>query len=163
MEISSVGAVSATSKVTPVDALAMLLLLSQSEALEGRIQDQFSEIKDRNDQMKAINDKLGEVRKVRSALEDNDDTSTLKQDLINFFEKSGITIPGDGSKLSKDELSALIENVKARSDELSQSNQLQNVRFQDLKKKYDSTFDFLSNVLKSTAGSRDSIIRNTNG
>ncbi|WP_163834361.1 hypothetical protein [Spartinivicinus ruber] len=160
MEIGSVGVVTAASEVTPVDALAFLLLLSQSEALEGRIRDQFSEIKGRNDEMKAINDKLAEVRKVRSGLEENDDTTTLSNDLREFFEKSGIVIPGNGQEISKEELSALIENVKARSDELSQSNQLQNVRFQDLKKKYDSTFDFLSNVLKSTASSRDGIIRN---
>ncbi|MDE1461010.1 hypothetical protein [Spartinivicinus poritis] len=164
LESSGIRPISSLPSAMPsVDAMAYTVLLDQLKVYHGRLTEIYEKMQETNNSLSNLNNLSGEIRKLRSELKDDDATKSLTQDQINTLKEFGIEIPNNGKDLNKEKFNDLIANIDGKKDDLSQSNQLLNVRFQDYKKKYDSTFDLLSNILKGTASSKDNIIRNTNG
>ena len=154
-------------------ALMMTLQLERTKELDKTIADQMKQIKDRNAQIKALNEFLGGVRKFKGDGSDDDtastvtingQTKTLWRGDDSWAKQFGISwtdINGGASRKTRDgQWDLNIENIKGKIDGLNSDSQLDMIRLQSLIDKRNQAFEMASNTLQKDQKTRDAIVGN---
>lgn len=162
------------------DAL-ILVQMDRVRLCESQLQDQINSIRDKNDQMRKLNDMKGQLLALKSAFADDakgtdslsgqdkwknntDKIQDTANSLSDSWSKAGLD-PNYVDKiksgsLTKGEIDAADQIIKSSVDSLSSSSQMDMVRLQSLNNKRSEAFDTMTNMLKKAADSKSSVVSN---
>lgn len=163
------------------DAL-LLVQMDRVRLCESQLQDQINSIRDKNEQMKKLNDLKTKITELKADFKsDASETDKLKdnladgkkwtggvqnttQDLAKGWAEMGLD-PSYLDKfkngtITKGELNAAEQVIKSQTDSLSSSSQMDMVRLQSLNNKRSEAFDTMTNMLKKASDSKSSVVSN---
>jgi hypothetical protein len=142
--------------VTSIDlsTSVMTVQLERANLIEEDLRLQLESVQQRSRDIEALTGMRSEVRALRP---DDGSSVTLPPDLIARLTAQGI-IPGD--PLSAQEIDALSESIGARIDSLSSTQQLEQIRTQNLANKRNEAFETVSNLLSQFNKTKEGIIAN---
>ncbi len=162
--------------------LMLQLNLDRTKQLDAQIADQMSEIQDRNNKLKALNELLSQMRSAKAEgrdddsgdwgdktsavfnLDGTDGQSRNVDDWMDYFGLTKTDVQYDAKTETRDaQWDANIEAVKGEIDGLNSDSQLAMTRMQSLVNKRNEAFDTGSNMLQNDQKSRDSVVRNLGG
>jgi len=157
--ISSSGNVGATNSLPPnTDVMTglFLLQLQQVEVMDKQLLMQQQDMKARNDTLKALNEVISELRKLRP--DDDKKKATIPKDLAEAAAKLGLDIKQ--GEFNQGQFTAFIENAKGRVDVVSNESQVDMIRLNSLVGKRNRTFEMISNLQNKVAQTLGTIVRN---
>jgi len=164
------------------DAL-LLVQMDRVRLCESQLQDQINTIRNKNEQMRALNDMKSqllvlkanfskdakETDKLNTKGHWNDDIGNkevkpVAEKLAQAWEAAGLDASyidkiRNGS-ITKAEVDAAEQVIKSAVDNLSSSSQMDMVRLQSLNNKRSEAFDTMTNMLKKAADSKSSVVSN---
>lgn len=142
-----------------LDTVMMKALSGRSEILDDQIREQAKIIADKNELLKEFNGFLQEARSEQA----KDKTTTMSPEFVAFIEKNNVNVPNDDKDqtYSKDEWTAVIENMQTEIDSLTSTSQTDLIDLQAMMNKYDEVIKQQTNFLSTSHGEKDSIIGNT--
>ena len=164
------------------DAL-LLVQMDRVRLCESQLQDQINSIRDKNEQMKKLNDMKTQLLVLKNNFNDDaKDTDTL-YDKGHWLDSTGVkdvqpvatSLAKDwqaagldssyvdkikSGKITKGEIAAAEQVIKSQVDSLSSSSQMDMVRLQSLNNKRSEAFDTMTNMLKKAADSKSSVVSN---
>jgi len=162
------------------DAL-MLVQMDRVRLCESQLQDQINTIRDKNEQMRKLNDMKSQLLQLKSAFADDakgtdslagqskwkDNADKIKQtaqSLSDAWSKAGLDASYidkiKNGTITKGEIDAADQIIKSSVDSLSSSSQMDMVRLQSLNNKRSEAFDTMTNMLKKAADSKSSVVSN---
>jgi len=162
------------------DAL-LLVQMDRVRLCESQLQDQINTIRDKNEQMRKLNDMKSQLLQLKSAFADDakgtdslsgqskwkDNTEKIKQtaqSLSDAWSKAGLDASYidkiKNGTITKGEIDAADQIIKSSVDSLSSSSQMDMVRLQSLNNKRSEAFDTMTNMLKKAADSKSSVVSN---
>jgi hypothetical protein len=162
------------------DAL-LLVQMDRVRLCESQLQDQINTIRDKNEQMRNLNDMKSQLLQLKSAFADDaKGTDTLNgqskwidnadkirdtaQSLSDAWSKAGLDASYidkiNYGTITKGEIDAADQIIKSSVDSLSSSSQMDMVRLQSLNNKRSEAFDTMTNMLKKAADSKSSVVSN---
>ena len=142
-----------------LETVMMKALSGRSEILDDQIREQAKIIADKNALLKEFNGYLQEARSEQA----KDKTTDMSPEFIAFIEANNVNVPNDDGdeRYSKDEWTAVIENMQTEIDSLTSTSQTDLIDLQALMNKYDEVIKQQTNFLSTSHGEKDSIIGNT--
>ena len=189
MSTSAVGSTAGTSSVylgadvgsLSIEDALLLVQMDRVRLCESQLQDQINAIRDKNDQMRKLNDMKSQLLQLKSAFADDakggdplsnqsnwknstDKIRDTAQALSDAWSKAGLDASyvdkiKNGS-ITKGEIDAADPIIKSSVDSLSSSSQMDMVRLQSLNNKRSEAFDTMTNMLKKAADSKSSVVSN---
>lgn len=192
MSTSGVGNTLGTSAIATstasmsIEDAMMLVQMDRVKLCESQLQDQIAGIRDKNEQMKKLNDMKAQLLVLKSNFSaDAKDTDTLynkghwldsigtkdvqpvAKDLANKWKESGLEDANpsyssliSSGKITKAQVDAAEQVIKGQLDSLSSSSQMDMVRLQSLNNKRSEAFDTMTNMLKKAADGKSSVVSN---
>ncbi len=164
------------------DAL-LLVQMDRVRLCESQLQDQINSIRDKNEQMRKLNDMKSQLLTLKANFSqdaketdklntkghwDDDigrrDVKPVAQKLAEAWSNAGLDSSyvdkiKNGS-ITKAEVDAADQVIKSAVDNLSSSSQMDMVRLQSLNNKRSEAFDTMTNMLKKAADSKSSVVSN---
>jgi hypothetical protein len=164
------------------DAL-LLVQMDRVRLCESQLQDQINTIRNKNEQMRALNDMKSQLLVLKANFSQdaketdklntkghwNDDigrrdVKPVAEKLAEAWQTAGLDASyidkiKNGS-ITKAEVDAADQVIKSAVDNLSSSSQMDMVRLQSLNNKRSEAFDTMTNMLKKAADSKSSVVSN---
>ncbi|WDE02786.1 hypothetical protein SG34_015175 [Thalassomonas viridans] len=142
-----------------LETVMMKALSGRSEILDDQIREQAKMISEKNELLKEFNGYLQEARTEQAKKK----TTDMSPEFVAFIERNDVNVPNDDGddRYSKDEWTAVIENMQTEIDSLTSTSQTDLIDLQALMNKYDEVIKQQTNFLSTSHGEKDSIIGNT--
>ncbi|MCY4176945.1 MAG: hypothetical protein OXD32_00405 [Endozoicomonadaceae bacterium] len=143
----------------PLPSLMMAIMVARAELLQIGLQNAVGEIQDKNNQLKELNHIMSRARQAKKGSGDGGKKTGVPDDVKKYFKDNDV--PGfKDDKLNSGDWDLAIENLKARSESLTSTSQLQMTKLQSLTGKYNQTNEMLSQWMSKNFRGGDSIIKN---
>ncbi|NPD14919.1 hypothetical protein HOY34_06815 [Xinfangfangia sp. D13-10-4-6] len=153
-----------------MDLEAALLAVQEQRAglLNAQLQNQLTEVRNLNKQIETLNNGLGALGALNAALDQLPADGALSladaKEAISALEGvlgEGQALDSDQDGLiTKDEVDSLIVSVRATIDSLSNAQQMDMLRLQELNSKRNQAFEMMTAFIQKMQDSRASIIGN---
>ncbi|WP_419836040.1 hypothetical protein [Endozoicomonas atrinae] len=144
-----------------LDALIMAVLTARADILQVQLEEQIESINQKNDLLEEANTFLAKAKEKKAAA-GTSGTSTMTQDMIDFWNKMGAQTDrtGNDNVHNSAEWDANIEYLKSKIESLTSQSQLETTKLQQTINKYNQTFEMLSNFINKYFQSISTIIQN---
>ena len=144
-----------------LDALIMAVLTARADILQTQLEEQIESINQKNDLLEEANTFLAKAKEKKAAA-GTSGSSTMTQDMIDFWDKMGAQTDrsGNDNVHNSAEWDANIEYLKSKIESLTSQSQLETTKLQQTINKYNQTFEMLSNFINKYFQSISTIIQN---
>jgi hypothetical protein len=139
--------------------LSMAVNMQRAELLDKQMGDQLNAMKDRNNQIKQMNDLLNKLRQGRPSGDGSSAPPALTADEKKLLASLGVNLP-TGSMKAADYDSKILETMKTSIDNLNSQSQMDMLRFQNISDKRDLTYKMISNQIDKFSNTMQSIVQN---
>jgi hypothetical protein len=129
-----------------LDAKSFATLVVLAKLLQIGIEEQIKHIESINEKLSDINELIAKGTTLKAEAGE-DGTANMPDDMVAFFEKNNIDIPGDDKILNAQEWDAAIRSMKTVADTISSQSQIETTKLQQRINKFSQAFELLSSLL----------------
>ncbi|PQP88249.1 hypothetical protein [Paenibacillus sp. AR247] len=129
----------------------------RAQALEDQLKDQVANVQKRNEEIAQLNNILGELSTLRG--QSADGNYKVSEGTLSTLSGMGLA---DASKTdySANDVDQLIQKIKSYIDNMSNSQQMDMLRLQELNNKRNEAMDVMTDYIKKMEDARNSILGN---
>ena len=146
-------------KTYDLQTLMMTLGIQRAEEMDKQLGNQLQTMKDRNTQLRSLNDILSKVRVNRPSGDGTGKVPDLTDAEKNVLRNAGITL-GTGDLKAAEYDAKVIEAMKTGIDNVNSTSQLETIRMQSISDKRDLAYKMLSNQIDKLSNTMGSIVQN---
>lgn len=153
-----------------IETMLMLVQTQRANLLDTQLRDQLEEVNRRNQMLSESNIAIENLRRIEMQIHDSiqqgkpvffdnlkEKLKYLDESVLKYFENLDGTIP---TPQDINYISTLVDDQKIIINSLSNSQQMDMLRLQELSNKRNEAFEVMTNYVKKMRGNRSSIISN---